>query len=229
MRKIAKAALLACLCAGCVNFDKPVAPEVALAPAERNFEAVWNASLAVLRDYRFTVAVQDRREGMITTSPLVGKQWFEFWRKDAATPADAMESSIQTIYKSVTVTIRPEANEPDRYVAAVKVDLARSDKPAMVVTDTSEAYGLFTMTGTRSRWLTSFGRTAEEEAEETVTGKGRKKAVDPADRLRPTEGAATTQRTPAAAWRVPIGRDEALERQMATEIAAAAARKLGRK
>jgi len=210
MSKIAKAAFLACLCAGCVNYSRPIAQEAPLTPAQRNFEAVWNASVAVLRDYRFTVAVQDRRDGMIATAPLVGKQWFEFWRKDAARLEDVLENSIQTIYKTATVTIRPDPNDPDKYVAAVRVELARSDKGGRVITDTSEAFSLFLPTGTLGAWLTGFGRTAEEEAEETVTGKAGRYRVNP------------------ATWRVPIGRDEALERRMAAEIAAAA-NKLGKK
>ena len=229
MRKIARAAFLAGLCAGCVNYSQPVAPEAPQTEAQRNFEAVWNASLGVLRDYRFTVAVQDRREGTITTAPLVGQQWFEFWRKDAVTPQSALESSLHNIYKTATVVIRPEPNEPEKYFASVKVSLARSEKPGLVVTDTSEAYGLFTMTGTRNRWLANFGRTAEEEAEETVTGRDRRKLLDQGDLLRPIEGSATSQRAPAAAWRAPIGSDEPLEKRLASEIAAAAAKRLARK
>ena len=228
MRKMATVAFLAGLCAGCANnFSQPVAPEAPRTVAQRNFDAVWNASLSVLRDYRFTVAVEDRREGTISTGPLVGQQWFEFWRKDAVTPTSAIEGSVQTIYKTATVTIRPEPNDPDRFVASVKVALARSDKPTRSVTDTSEAYGLFTLTGSGNRWLSNFGRTAEEEAEETVTGRDRRRAGAAAERLRQISETPTTQK--AADWRVPIGTDETLARRLASEIAAAAARKMAKK
>ena len=209
------------LLAGCVNFDKPIAPPLDRTDAQRNFDALWNASIAVLKDYRFTPVVEDRREGTIVTGPLVGMQWFEFWRKDAVTPADVAESSLQTIYKRATVTIRPAPDSPGAYVAAVTVEVQRSDKPAMVVTNTSEAYGLFTMTGGRSRWVTNFGRGEEVEAEDA--DQDRKGKPTPAAVLRPTGEPAATQKSPAAAtWRVPLGRDAALEKQMAARIAAAA-------
>lgn len=215
MRKIALVAALAGAWAGCANnFDKPVAPPPPLTAAQRNFDAVWSASLAVLRDYRFDVAVQNRREGTIASAPLAGRYLTEFWRKDAVTPADVMESTLQNLYKTATVSIRPVPGSPDEYTASVAVEVSRSEKPAPVITSTSEAYGLFTMTGRRSRWLTDFGRGREED-EEDAKRPG-------AAALRPLDETATTGKAPAASLRAPLGRDPALEREMTSQIAAAA-------
>ena len=215
MKTIALLAALAGACAGCANnFGQSVAPPLPLTPAQRNFDAVWDASLAVLREYRFTVAVQNRREGTITTAPLAGRYFLEFWRKDAATPSDVLESTLQTLYKTATVSIRPVPGRPDEYAASVTVEVSRSEKPAPVITSTSEAYGLFTMTGRHSRWLTDFGRGREEGEEEEKT-RG-------AAALRPLEETPTTAKAPAAFPRAPLGRDPALEREMTSRIAAAA-------
>jgi hypothetical protein len=217
MRKIALVAALAGAWAGCAkNFDKPVAAPPPLTAAQKNFDAVWDASLAVLRDYRFTVAVQNRREGTIASSPLAGRYFTEFWRKDAVTPQDVVESTLQNLYKTATVSIRPVPDRPDEYTASVAVEVARSEKPSPVITSTSEAYGLFTMTGRHSRWLTEFGR-GKEEDEEDVKRSG-------AVALRPLEETPTTGATgkvPAASMRAPLGRDPALEREMTAQIAAA--------
>jgi CubicO group peptidase (beta-lactamase class C family) len=225
MRKIAILAAMAAGCVGCtVNYSQPVAPAAAQTLDEKNFDAVWRASLDVLREYRFSVAVEDRREGTIITYPLLGRAYGEFWRKDAVTPSEVAESTLQTIYKTATVTILPASDEPNAYVASVAVEVARSDKPSYEVTSTSEAYGLFTSTGSKSRWLTEFGR--GEEQEEAQEAQAEKRTA--AGGLRMAESQPTTAKTPSATrWRVDLGRDPVLERQMTSQIAAALARMPG--
>ena len=217
MKTIALLAVAAA-CVGCVNFDKPLVPPPPRTAAQTNFDAVWDASLGVLRDYRFAVAVQNRREGTIATAPLTGKYFTEFWRKDATLAADVLESTVQNLYKTATVSIRPVAGRSDEFAASVAVEVWRSQKSALLITSTSEAYGLFTMTGGRSRWLTDFGRGKEEEQQaEERSG---------AAALRPLEGSAATRGAASASWRTPLGRDAALEQEMTAEIAAAAGKRL---
>lgn len=55
------------------------------------FEATWDAAIAALGKYRFRVDRADRRAGVITTFPLVGRHWFEFWRRDATTRTDVAQ------------------------------------------------------------------------------------------------------------------------------------------
>jgi hypothetical protein len=134
----------------------------ARATADENFNAAWDAALEVLAEYRFEIDRADRRAGVITTFPMVGRHWFEFWRLDAATPADVAEGTLQTIYRQATVTIhlaapggsttRPTtlpapARAPGaaaEYYVTVEVRTSRSDRPAPEVTSTSEAYEMFT-------------------------------------------------------------------------------------
>jgi hypothetical protein len=220
MRKIAILAVLAGAWSGCTSYNRPVVPPAAQTAPQRNFDAVWYASMKVLRDYHFEVAAESRRDGTIITSPLVGRQALEFWRKDTVTQQELSESTFQTIYKTATVTIRPSGDNPETYVASVAVEVSRSDKPALTVTSTSEAIGMFTMTGERNPWLTDFGRAENEGKEE----KAEKKS--PIQGLRAGEGSVTTKPGPVSErWEVALGRDGPLERQMASEIAFAAARK----
>ena len=150
MKAIAAVLMVVCgagaLC-GCVKYTKPVAAAPKLTPAQKNFVALWQGSLDVLRDYGFTVDRQDRREGLITTRPLVGRQWFEFWRKDAATSYDVLEGSLQTVYRTALVRIRVTDPNTDNYQAGVEVVLTRSDKEQSAVKTVSDAYGMFTMPG----------------------------------------------------------------------------------
>jgi hypothetical protein len=133
--------------ASCTNYTTPPRTKPIQSAAERNFEAVWDASLDVLRDNYFTVAEQDRREGSIVTAPLTGKQWFEFWRHDAATREGLLESSLDTIYRTAKVQVRPVANDAGRFEAVVTVEEARADKPDVDVSSTSSAYSMFIKPG----------------------------------------------------------------------------------
>jgi len=120
--------------------------------SDPNFEAMWNAAVRALGQYRFNIDRADRREGVITTFPMVGRHWFEFWRRDASTARDIAETSLHQIYRQATVTIRrpggaaPATTAPavGDYHAVVEVFCYRSDRPKFHVTNTSEAYEMFT-------------------------------------------------------------------------------------
>ncbi len=145
------ALLLAAVAAGCGAVPQ-LGPGVSPSPDE-SFNAVWDAAIEVLRQYRFEVDRADRRAGVITTLPMLGQSWFEFWRQDAATPADLLESSLQTIYRQATVNIRrvwPETTTAPvvgEYVAAVEVRVRRSDRLEPQATSASEAYRIFLSPG----------------------------------------------------------------------------------
>ena len=156
--------LLAALAVGCVKHTHPVGPGVQLTDAERNFQALWQAGRRVLRKYNFTLDRQDRRAGVITTLPLTGKHFFEFWRTDAATNFDLAEGTIQTIYRVVRVTIRPAEANQGVYKPLVEVMIFRSNRPTPQVTSTSEAYDLFVMPGGEragSDFLLDYERTVQ--------------------------------------------------------------------
>lgn len=117
------------LLAGCPQHTVPVAelPQPRT-EAERNFEAYWQASLAVLRSYHFRIDLQERRRGLIVSEPMVAKQFFEFWRSDAATNYDLIEGSLQEIYLVARVQVtRTGPDRPD-YKLAVDVQRIRSNQ-----------------------------------------------------------------------------------------------------
>ena len=127
---------------GCVKHTSPVAAQPELTSEQESFLAMWRASLEVLRRYHFEVDRKDRRAGVIITAPLTGQYFWEFWRGDAAGPANLAESTIQTIYRVVKVEIRPR-DEGGGFVPAVEVATFRSDNRTPQITSTAEAYDMF--------------------------------------------------------------------------------------
>ena len=133
--------------AGCGPQPAPTAD--VRATADEDFNALWDSAVEVLRQYRFNVDRADRRSGLITTFPVVGRSWFEFWRADAATPRDVLEGSLHTIYRQAAVSIRRAgpgtASAPaiGRYLASVEVRVRRSDRQTAQLSSASEAYEMF--------------------------------------------------------------------------------------
>jgi len=159
------AAVLATGVCGCLKYTKPVVAQPEMTGAERNFEAVWLATQDVLRDYRFTIDRQDKRAGVITTEPLTGMQFFEFWRKDAVTPEALLAGSIQTLHRTVTVRIRPAAGQAEQYEPAVQVAVSKP-YAATDVRSTSDAYSMFLLPGEQDLYPSSLLGVAPPAVEE---------------------------------------------------------------
>ena len=165
------------------------------------FDALWDAATAALGEYRFQIDRQDRRAGVITTFPLVGRHWFEFWRKDAATPRDVLEGTLHTVTRTAKVTIRKAAGgrgAVGKYAVAVEVRTRRSTLPTYQVTSTADAYDLFLGRGDVARTYAADvtrrrGRGAGKEED-----LGRDAALEKALRQRIVELAQKALATPTA-------------------------------
>ena len=201
-------AALAVSVGGCALHNKPIAGEPTLTPAQRNFDAVWRASLDVLRRYHFPIRRQDRRAGVITTGQTTGKQFFEIWRDDAGTGFHVAENSLQTMYRKATVTVWAKEGQPDVYEAGVTIELVRSDMDSFQVTSTSEAYSIFTFPGGRGSFVV------------TDEIKRQSRRADDA-------GQDDSHATPPKGI-VPLGRDTALEDRIAGKIADTAGKYLAK-
>jgi hypothetical protein len=195
---LAAAMLAATICSCTPTAIAPTHPARTMSPS---FNAVWDASVSVLWEYRFTLDRQDRRAGVMTTLPLTSRYGFEFWRDDEVTLEDQLEGLTQTMYRQVIITIAPVAKEPATtqpaegpasqpaersYTAQVQVRLFRSDRPTSDVQSTADAYRMFT----------------------------RPRSVTMSD----------TEIRPGKEWIVDdLGRDQGLERVISQKIAAKAA------
>jgi len=164
MRRFAPTLLLASmlLAAGCQpKYTRPVLEPAPQTPEQESFQRLWQASRHVLISYHFRLDRQDPRAGVITTWPMTGKQFFELWRKDSARATDTSESTLQTIYRAVRVTIRP-GPDGQGYEPVVEVLVSRSDKPRDGISSTSEAYDMFTKRPKKNKL------TGEQEAAQMV-------------------------------------------------------------
>jgi hypothetical protein len=136
--------LVSILATGCQQPMEPIAYEsvrVAV-PDDADNDALWEATLEVLRRYRFVVDRKDRAAGVITTLPEVSAHWFEIWREENTTPYEVLESSIQTINREVTVNITP-ADDADTRLLSLKVAKMRLSAPERQVTNAVAARRLF--------------------------------------------------------------------------------------
>ncbi len=70
------------------------------------------ACQAELKSHGFTINTIDYRMGLVSTLPLTGKQWFEFWRNDIIDPASIIESSLHTIRRSVQCSLTNSPSQP---------------------------------------------------------------------------------------------------------------------
>lgn len=145
---IASVAVAALGVAGCVKYTYPIVAQPSPpTAAERNFDALWLAAQDVLREYRFTIDRHDRRAGLITTKPLTGMQVFEPWREDAANRTDLADSSLKTLYRTVTVRIQPTAPGSADYEPVVEVAVSKPPPPKREFHSIGAAYGLFALPG----------------------------------------------------------------------------------
>jgi hypothetical protein len=113
------------LLAGCSHamHTQPIVVPKEMSPDEKNFQAVWDASSETLVSYRFSVNLRDRRAGLITTEPMVGKHFFELWRRDKVTSSGALENSVQPIYREVSVRIKK--TKDGKYDPVVSIVVSR--------------------------------------------------------------------------------------------------------
>jgi hypothetical protein len=88
-----------------------------------DFYQMWDACKAEVHSRFFQVDRQDYREGTLSTLPMVSKQFFEVWRRDAVTPETVAASSLATIRRSVWFQFQ---RQPDgSYIAEPKVLIER--------------------------------------------------------------------------------------------------------
>ncbi len=92
--------------------------------SSRNFDALWKACERALWSRHFRIDRRDYRAGLITTYPLISKQFFEVWRTDALGVGDVAESSINTVRRTVRVEIQHDAST-GVYTATPRVEIER--------------------------------------------------------------------------------------------------------
>ncbi len=98
----------------------------------------------VLSEMHFTIDKADVEQGFISTQPLTGAQWFEFWRSDNASSFNKAEANIQDIRRIVELNIGTTGN---RLCIDCAVTVQRLSLPERQITSGARAYSMFTKSG----------------------------------------------------------------------------------
>jgi hypothetical protein len=121
-------------------FSKPAVTEAAGA----DFDRMWNACRATLVADGFTIDRTDYRNGVMTTKPLVSKQFYEVWRGDVVTLHDLAQSSLGTVQRTVRIDIRRGTD--GKFRAAPKVVVDRFSLLAKRITSVAQYRTVFAIT-----------------------------------------------------------------------------------
>jgi hypothetical protein len=107
-----------------------------------DFDKLWNACAETARGYLFQLDREDYRSGVITTRPMVSKQFFEPWRRDAGTTYDIARDSMQTIRRTLRFEI--SRNDDGSYTARPKVVVEQFSLVEQRITSVSQSRLIFT-------------------------------------------------------------------------------------
>jgi len=122
-------------------FKKPAVATVQSA----DFQKLWHACASTLINDEFEIDQQNYRSGLLTTQPMVSKQYFEAWRSDAGTVHEILQDSLQTIRRTVHVEFvrRPDGT----YLAHPKVVKEQSSHPERRITTEAQFTQAFAAVG----------------------------------------------------------------------------------
>ena len=129
--------LLPAMLIGCTEQRRPTQDTIAVVK-QYSFDDVWTVCLTSLEDRGLQVDRQDRRFGLIVSEPIVGKQFFEFWRGDAVTSDDTLTSSLHTVRRIVSIQVVSQG--PMNFEVSVQAKAQRVSIPADQLDNTAEAF-----------------------------------------------------------------------------------------
>jgi hypothetical protein len=119
-------------------FNKPAVASV----ASPDFQKLWNSCRTTAINDQFEIDREDYRLGVLTTLPMISKQFFEFWRSDAGDVREVAWDSLQTIRRTVRFDF---TRQPDgSYIVYPKVLIEASAHPERRITSQAQYSQAFT-------------------------------------------------------------------------------------
>ena len=104
----------------------------------------------VLGRMHFAIDKVDAQRGFISTRPLPGAQFFEFWRSDNAGPFESAQANLHSIRRTVELNINRQGK---RLCIGCDVEVQRLSLPEREISSSSRAYEMFSESTTRMRKL----------------------------------------------------------------------------
>ena len=75
-----------------------------------DFYKLWDACKGELYFRLFPVDREQYRDGILTSEPVVSKQYFELWRTDAVNVHDVAESSVATVRRTIRFEVSKKSD-----------------------------------------------------------------------------------------------------------------------
>lgn len=98
---------------------------------------VWERIVEVLHDHHFTIARENRLEGVIETEYKPGASVLEPWHRDSVNMAQRWESTFQSIRRRVVITFQP-AHDGGNFIN-LRVDKEIEDLPGLAANSAGDA------------------------------------------------------------------------------------------
>jgi hypothetical protein len=141
--------------------DAPNPLEIDVTEYDRMFEA----TIAVLREQGMGVQVKDYRMGTIVSQPALSPSAMEVWRIENSVAGNRMEATLNKQRRIISVNLTPApgepADNPQTYHMAVQVVIEQEQNPRHQLTGSTSGY----------RLISSYSQTPEELAQRGITGR----------------------------------------------------------
>jgi hypothetical protein len=66
-----------------------------------NYQHLWDACVRAAKDFGFEIDREDYRTGLLTTRPLISRQFWEVWRRDVVTASGVTDASLATHRRTI--------------------------------------------------------------------------------------------------------------------------------
>jgi hypothetical protein len=103
-----------------------------------NEDAVWERTVAVIHEFHFGIARENRQSRVIETDYFVGSGVLEPWHSDSVGTGNRLESTFQSIRRKVLVNILPD-NQSQGYLVSVEAFKELEDLPGLAANSAGAA------------------------------------------------------------------------------------------
>ena len=106
-----------------------------------NFDRLFAACEDAARHFHFVPDRLDPRRGIVTTVPMTGKQFFEFWRNDIATADDEADASLANYRRTLQFQVQRLATGGYRATPRVVIErYVQTERPITAQVYLREAF-----------------------------------------------------------------------------------------
>ncbi len=112
------------------------------------FEATFDASVEVLRDYGFSIDRQDYRFGTVTTRPLVAPTVFEPWKPTNTSNLQIAEGTFNSQRRIARVELKPiqfPITATSKYQLTVQVYMIKLQQPLRYLNRSTTGFGIISI------------------------------------------------------------------------------------